>query len=509
MRIENEIFREAQRQIIRHERRGQVLAEESVRRQVRSTTSPKRLKLHRPGQWALDEGFNPYTTRSRTPRIAHSIRLRLRDLSYAPRHPVRYQALKASGGTREISVYQVADSAISKMLFEGLLKKNLPLLSSRAYAYRKDVTSQDAIQYLKSQLTGRSRLYVAEYDFSSYFDNIDHEHIRKTLYDHFLLTAIERSAVEGFLRSGASNADAYSAIDGPARGRGIPQGTSISLLLANVAAWDLDKSLEGCGVGFCRYADDTLVWSSDYSRLCEAVELLHSHAAAMGVQINQEKSPGIRILVDPSVKTAEMGSTTSLDYLGYSLGVGAASMRAAAVKRIKGRIQDMIYRTLIYEPANGTQNALRISTGVDRDYVVLIWRLRRYLYGDLSEKAVRRYQQNDAPLRRFRGVMSAYPLIDDTDALREIDSWLATQLWLAVRRRSQLLGSSGLAGPLPPPHGLERRALLRLSTTSASSGQQIDLTVPSFRRIAHVITNAARLHGPSAIGRSSTYDYHR
>jgi len=41
----------------------------------------------------------------------------------------------------------------------------------------------------------------------------------------------------------------------PRRERGIPQGTSISLFLANVAPWDLDRSLERLGVSFVRYAD--------------------------------------------------------------------------------------------------------------------------------------------------------------------------------------------------------------------------------------------------------------
>jgi hypothetical protein len=46
------------------------------------------------------------------------------------------------------------------------------------------------------------------------------------------------------------------------QGFGIPQGTSISLFLANVAAYALDRRLETLGVGFVRYADDTIIWST-------------------------------------------------------------------------------------------------------------------------------------------------------------------------------------------------------------------------------------------------------
>src|SRR5262249_1061442 len=161
----------------------------------------------------------------------------------APRHPVRYEVPKPGGGTRTVSIYQVADGAVSKMLFEGILGKNLPLLSARAYAYRKDVSAQDAIQYVKSEFRSHSRLFIAQYDFRSYFDTIEHEHIRRTLFDHFLLTEVERAAIDGFLAIGGCDHQTYVPIGGPERERGIPQGTSISLFLANVAAWDIDRSL--------------------------------------------------------------------------------------------------------------------------------------------------------------------------------------------------------------------------------------------------------------------------
>lgn len=505
MRIANEITREAKRLIVRHETRGRLLAEENARRIQRSTAPVPRSRLQRPAYWSLDDGFDPYLARARAERIGHSIRQRLRDLEYRPRHPVRYTIPKAGGGHREVCIYQVADGAVSKMLFEGILKKNLPLLSARAYAYRKDVSAQDAIQYVKSEFRGRSRLFIAEYDFRSYFDTIDHEHIRRTLRDHFLLTEVERSAVEAFLATGASDHVGYAPMGGPERDQGIPQGTSISLFLANVAAWDMDRALEGVGVGFTRYADDTLIWSTDYSRICEAVERLHEHAESIGVAVNREKSPGIRVLTSDD-SHAEMESTHAIEYLGYELRLDRASIKPSAVAKIQERIGNLIYWTLLHEPINGTQDPSRLSPTVDRDYVSLVWRIRRYLYGDLSEKAVRRYQRRDAPLRRFRGVMSAYPLIDDTADLQELEEWLASQLWLAVRRRGELLTKAGI-GPLPPPHGASRHDLLRLGTTSISTGQKIDLRVPSVRRIARVVTQAAALHGPSVVGKASPYDY--
>lgn len=504
MRIEDEISKEAQRLIVRHETKGRLLAEENVRRARRSSSAPRPLKLKRPLQWKIDDGFDPYLARARAPRIAHSIRKRLEDRTYEPRSPIRSRIPKADGGEREVCIYQVADGAVSKMLFEGLLKKNLPIMSARAYAYRKDVSAQNAIQYVISEFVGPNRLYVAEYDFQKYFDRIEHEHIRETLHAHFLLTEVERSAIDGFLSVAPRNYKDYDNPRTEPRVRGVPQGTSISLFLANVAAWNLDRELEHCGVGFVRYADDTLIWSKDYGRICEAADVLHEQGAAIGVDVNVSKSPGIRMLVAQGA-TAEMESTDGVDYLGYRIGLGRTGLKQSAVQRIKKHIGDLVYWNLLHEPLNQTQEPSRLSRNVDRDYVSIIWRIRRFLYGDLSEKAVRRYQRREAPLRRFKGIMSAYPLIDDDRQLRELDVWLLDLLYLTVRKRSALLRGQGYGPRLPLPHDQARSALRNLKAVGTTSGQKIDLAVPSARMIAEVIRSATAQYGPSVVGKRDPY----
>ena len=119
------------------------------------------------------------------------------------RHPLSHQVPQSDGsGMRQVNIYQVADSAISKMLFESLLRKNLAVLSARAYAYRHDRSMQDAEQYVKSEFRGKHRLFIAEYDFSKYFENIDHGYLLRVLHDRFLITKSERHAVSAFLRIG-------------------------------------------------------------------------------------------------------------------------------------------------------------------------------------------------------------------------------------------------------------------------------------------------------------------
>lgn len=403
-----------------------------------------------------------------------------------------------------MSIFQVADSAVSRVIFENLLAKNLPLFSARAYAYRKDITSQDAVQYLRSETSGRSRVFIAEFDFTKFFDTIDHDHIRRNLRDFkFLMSGVERSTVEAFLTTAALHSDSYSDGTNSLRERGVPQGTSISLFLANVAAWDLDRDLEHTGVGFTRYADDTLLWSDDYSTICRATEILESHASRMGVELNLDKSPGIHLLVNNPAK-AEMAAVSSASYLGYQLGLSGASIKADSVTKIKHHIERLIYWNLLHEPMNGTQDPTRISLHVDRDYVTLLSQLRSYLYGDLSERTVQRFQRGEIPPRRFKGVMAAYPLIDDDVQLVALDGWLVNTIYLAMAKRAKLLSALGVPATAPP-YGLDLADFCKARTRSLRTGESVNLRVPSFRRIARVLRRASALHGASRIGRPSPY----
>ncbi|GAA3754311.1 hypothetical protein GCM10022240_04050 [Microbacterium kribbense] len=287
--------------------------------------------------------------------------------------------------------------------------------------------------------------------------------------------------------------------------RGVAQGTSLSLFLANVAASELDRSLERLGVGFVRYADDTLIWSPDYGRVSEAASILHEASSHIGSPINAEKSLGIRVLAKEETVHVEMSSTKHVDYLGHRIGMRQVRMKDRSVIRIRERIAELIYTNLIQEPLNGSQAGSRLG-GVDRDYVTLIWQLRRYLYGSLTENDVRRFQRGAIPPMSFEGVMSFFPLVNGEAQLRELDEWIAAHIWLGLRKRAHLLKAGGLATPLP--HGLEKAQLLGFTATSSRTGDLIDLRVPSVRKIARVIQTAVMTHGLGVVsGRPPLYLY--
>lgn len=103
------------------------------------------------------------------------------------------------------------------------------------------------------------------------------------------------------------------------RQRGIPQGTSISLFLANVALTPVDREFDRLGVNFVRYADDTLIWSRDYQGVVDGLNTLLDWSSKSGVDINFEKSEGIRILQISDFENCEMRSTRSVHFLSHEI----------------------------------------------------------------------------------------------------------------------------------------------------------------------------------------------
>jgi hypothetical protein len=150
------------------------------------------------------------------------------------------------------------------------------------------------------------------------------------------------------------------------------------------------------------------------------------------------------------------------------------------------------------EPLAGTQHRRQI-TGSDRDYVVFVLQLRRYLYGGLSEAEVRRFERGAIPPMSFKGLMSFYPLVSDNEQLEALDEWIETRTWLALQRRAKLL-----AGYTPPTvWTLDRDALRAFRTTSSRTGRPVDLRLPSARRISSLINAAVHVHGLTVVTRSS------
>ncbi|HWP96446.1 MAG TPA: reverse transcriptase domain-containing protein, partial [Syntrophomonadaceae bacterium] len=233
---------------------------------------------------------------------------------------------KPAGGTRHVCVYQIPDSAVSNYLYHKLLSKNKHRFSSLAYAYRDDRNVHYAIQDIALDFRRYPRVFISEFDFKDFFGSIDQSFLKEQFDKNgFFISTYDQKIIDAFITLNS---------------RGIPQGTSISLFLANLVCWQLDRKLESEGLRFARYADDTVIWSNDYSKITKSFELIYDFSAKAGIPINIDKSNGIRLLVRKGTPTEFPSDKTiqSIDFLGYELTLDKIKIKQKSVKKIKQHI---------------------------------------------------------------------------------------------------------------------------------------------------------------------------
>jgi len=432
----------------------------------------KDIKL--PAYWSEDRKFNPFYVQKHSRQIAYSIYRKIKNGIYEPNPPHIMEVPKSNGKTRNITVYQIPDAAVSTLYYEQLLSKNKHRFSSFSYAYRNDRNVHFAIQDIAVDLSQHARTFIAEFDFSDFFGSISHEYLFEQFDKNgFFISEEERKIIRSFLP--------------PSMGVGIPQGSSISLFLANLVCWELDRNFEKNGIQFARYADDTVIWSQEYDKICKAFEIINDFSENAGVKINVGKSDGISLLTREGLPAELESVKHKIDFLGYSISVDHLSIKEKSVKKIKKQISYLLYRNLI-QPLKGPQLRAVTIPANDRDpaFLTAILQIRRYLYGNLSEKQLRDYLAGRLKTINFKGIMSFYPLLTDEEQLKKLDGWLSSVIIRALHLRARLLKRWRFNRDNIFPFNVNKAELIERCKITLINGKPL-LEIPSFLRIYRAI----------------------
>lgn len=169
---------------------------------------------------------------------------------------------KASGGYRLLAIPTVADRVLQKALL-SLVSPHISKLvnspGSHAYLPRKGL--ETAVNDVKRHLR-EGRRSIVQTDIIKFFDNIRAQSAIKKLIDALpddtlapLLEQYVGWEISGFLNLPKVIRDSF-----PARGMptGLPQGTALAPILANLMLGDADREAKRRGYAMVRYADDLL-----------------------------------------------------------------------------------------------------------------------------------------------------------------------------------------------------------------------------------------------------------
>jgi RNA-directed DNA polymerase len=411
-----------------------------------------------PAWWAYHPHFDPRYCITHARFLSKVIWRKLKDNLYHPVPAIQFDIPKPDGSFRKIMAFAIPDSALANVVHRNATKRNTNLFSSYSFAYRSDKSVFDAILNLSRSLSG-AKSYIIQFDFSKYFDSIDHGYLNKILFQKklFLLPEAERNAINAFLKHEYASFKDYPNSVFDERIAGVPQGSSLSLFLSNAAAHELDLALERQNGTFVRFADDVVAVTQSYTDALAVSREFRNHCEAAGLSINYEKSPGImlfggskdrekRDFVVDHDDGALLKTESFIDYLGHRVTPQGVCLPDKSVKRIKAKLSQMIYKHLFLHRRGqgGAFDSARIGAGFgDWDMVTCLNEARRYIYGGLREGQISAFLENDAKPPFVRGLMAFLPLTTDVNQLSELDGWLLSVVRRAQRERVRVLAGFG------------------------------------------------------------------
>jgi len=198
--------------------------------------------------------------------------------------------------------------------------------ADQSYGFRPGRSCKDALRRV-DELLHAGYSWVVDADIRSYYDSIDHgrmmAEVAKEVSDGKVLGLVEALLQQPVMEEASKWTPE----------EGIPQGSTVGPLLANVYLHPVDEAMVRAGQELIRYADDQVILCKTEREAQEALVRLREELTGRGLTIHPEKT-----------RVVDMSQPGGFDFLGYHFECGQKRPRSKSLMKLKDNVRGLTKR---------------------------------------------------------------------------------------------------------------------------------------------------------------------